>query len=342
MGEKKLDWFNRLTGFCETEYNDVRRKLEVRGTQLHSLVKGRSYGIGTLELVSLQTLRDRVGAGSGLRGRLKVSLVRGDVRTMHQLPENAGALFQVASQFNLLEMMSPSVTPEQGVTRYESDPTQGPACAVAAGAATIYRNYFAKVGGHEGQTKDRQLDGLGDLGNALSDAVGQPVESLWSMENGYAMCSLVGLHAISRYLESLSEEQVKVLCGKLRIGVHSDVEVTNSPGPLRQLVSQAFCSALPVAYSSLPAVQWKPFAELVLQAAYEATMLAAVLNAIRGASNVVFLTRLGGGAFGNDDDWIHFAIRNALQMVRGTALDVRIVSYGPPTATVAQLVREFE
>jgi hypothetical protein len=66
---------------------------------------------------------------------------------MHQRPENAGALFQVASQFNLLEMMSPSVTPEQGVTRYERDPTQGPACAVAAGAATIYRNYFAKVHG---------------------------------------------------------------------------------------------------------------------------------------------------------------------------------------------------
>jgi hypothetical protein len=42
-------------------------------------------------------------------------------------------------------------------------------------------------------------------------------------------------------------------------------------------------------------------------------MWAAVLNAERGVSNVVFLTRLGGGAFGNDDDWIHLAIRNALQ-----------------------------
>jgi hypothetical protein len=45
---------------------------------------------------------------------------------------------------------------------------------------------------------------------------------------------------------------------------------------------------------------WEAFASLVLQAAYEATMFAAVLNAQRGASNVV-LTRLGGGAFGNDD-----------------------------------------
>ncbi len=337
-----MDWFEHLTGFRETEYNETRSKLEVSGTQLRSLVNGKCYGIGTLELVSLQTLRDRVADSGALPGRLKVSLVRGDVRAMHGRAENSGALFQVASQFNLLEMISPSVTPERGVTRYEGDGTQGPACAIAAGAATIYRNYFAKVDGNEGQTKDRQLDGLADLGNALSEALGKPVDSMWSMENGYAMCSLAGLHAISEHLESLSHEQIKALGGKLRIGVHSDVEVTEFAATPRQLVSQAFCSALPVAYGSILATHWKPFATLVLQAAYEATILAAVMNAERGVSNVVFLTRLGGGAFGNDDGWIHYAIREALQMVRGTALDVRLVSYGPPTEALEQIVRDFE
>ena len=38
------------------------------------------------------------------------------------------------------------MTPEDGVTRYKDDPTQGPACAIAAGAATIYRNYFVPIG----------------------------------------------------------------------------------------------------------------------------------------------------------------------------------------------------
>jgi hypothetical protein len=57
---------------------------------------------------------------------------------------------------------------------------------------------------------------------------------------------------------------------------------------------------------------WRPFAELVLDAAYEATVLAAVLNARRGASNIVLLARLGGGAFGNDDAWIDAAMRRAL------------------------------
>jgi hypothetical protein len=111
---------------------------------------------------------------AGPAGRLRVGVAVGDVRQMHQARENAGALFQVASQFNLLEMISPSVTPEDGVTRYAHDPTQGPACAIAAGAATIYRNYFAPVGGGHGQTKDRQIvDALADLGEALSKGVGQ-------------------------------------------------------------------------------------------------------------------------------------------------------------------------
>ena len=152
-----MDWFEKLTGFRETSYDETRAKLRVMGSHLESKINGKSYGIGELELVSLQTLRERVKSVGGLPGRLKVSVVTADVREMHRSPENAGALFQVASQFNLLEMVSPTVTPEQGVTRSQHDRTQGPACAIAAGAATIYRNYFAPVGGSIGQTTERQL-----------------------------------------------------------------------------------------------------------------------------------------------------------------------------------------
>ena len=87
-----------------------------------------------------------------------------------------------------------------------------------------------------------------------------------------------------------------MLRGKLCIGAHSDVEVADAGGENRPLVSQAFCSALPVAYTRVPSAHRKPFASLVLDAAYEATTLAAVLNKHRGASNVVLLTLLGGGA----------------------------------------------
>ena len=49
-------------------------------------------------------------------------------------------------------------------------------------------------------------------------------------------------------------------------------------------------------------------------------MWAAVLNAQRGASNIVLLTSLGGGAFGNDETWVNGASRRALKMTTGFRL----------------------
>jgi hypothetical protein len=277
---------------------------------------------------------------------LKVGVVRGDVRALHGAPASTGALF-LASQFNLLEMTGPWVTPELGVTGYADDRTQGPACAIAAGAATIYRNYFAPVDGHPGQTADRQLDALADVGAALSAATGRPVGELWRMQNGYALCAPDGLATIAGLLERSSNEERDSLRAALRIGLHSDVEVTDEevaraerPGS-PALVSQAFCSALPVAYCApAPDSCWEPFATLVLEAAYEATMLCAALNAQRGASNVAYLTLLGGGAFGNDLRWILGALRRALTLAAGFALEVRIVTYGAPSTDLLGLLQK--
>ena len=46
--------------------------------------------------------------------RIAVREVVADVQALHADAANAGTLFQVASQFNLLEMTSPDLTPEQG------------------------------------------------------------------------------------------------------------------------------------------------------------------------------------------------------------------------------------
>ena len=70
-------------------------------------------------------------------------------------------------------------------------------------------------------------------------------------------------------------------------------------------------------------------------------MWAAVLNARRGASPIVYLTFLGGGAFGNEEEWIHGAIRRALMLVSKFKLDVRLVSYGPPSQTVVRLAEDW-
>jgi hypothetical protein len=143
-------------------------------------------------------------------------------------------LFQVASQFNLLEMTGPDVTPEHGVTRYAFDRTQGPACAIAAGAATIYRNYCAPVDGHVGQTQDRQIDCLRDLGAALRNED----NSLWTMRNGYALCTESGLASIARTIDAMSVAEQDSLRDRLRVGLHWDVEVTGGIAP-GLLVSRA-------------------------------------------------------------------------------------------------------
>jgi hypothetical protein len=126
------DWFSELTGFRETSYDATREQLVVEGDELVSLVNDKRYGIGRLSLPTLAKLRMWVEF-PGEAPRSTVRCVTGDVRAMHADPELEKALFQVASQFNLLEMTGPSITPEDGVTRYSNDHTQGPACAIAAG-----------------------------------------------------------------------------------------------------------------------------------------------------------------------------------------------------------------
>jgi hypothetical protein len=120
--------------------------------------------------------------------------------------------------------------------------------------ATIYRNYFVPLAGGVGQTAQRQLNGLALLGEALSEALGKPVDVFWQMRNGYALCNQAGLEAISAYLVSLRSDELDALRGKLCVSVHTDVEVTDAPGENRPAVSQAFCSALPSPTQKCPLV----------------------------------------------------------------------------------------
>ena len=105
------------------------------------------------------------------------------------------------------------------------------------------------------------------------------------------------------------------------------VHVTGQP---TQLVSQTYCSAISCAYGSLPLDLWEPMATLVLDAAYEATLWAAVVNAHRTGCNKVYLTSVGGGVFGNKQEWIANAIARAIAHVSQTIdfeLHVYLVHY---------------
>ena len=331
-----MTWIEDLTGFREVSAEQVRENIRLDGDTLTSLVNGKTFTCGRLEIPSLGELRERVCSCDGTPGRLSLEEVVADVADLHADEQNAGSLFQVASQFNLLEMAGPSVTPEEGIGIYEDDHTQGPVCAIACGAGTIYRNYFAKIDGELGQTADRQIDCLADLGTAL----GNTEERLWQMRNGYTLASRDGLIDISERLEASTEKERDRLRERLRIGIQSDTQVTI--GDSSHLVTQAYCSALPVAYSQHPSDLWESFARLVLEASYEATVCAAILNVQETGNKRVFLTLLGGGAFGNRTDWIMDSIERALRLYGDRDLEVAIVSYGTSKPTVRRLVKQWE
>jgi hypothetical protein len=321
-------WFEALTGFREDEVDDVGAMFVVDGEHLTSSANGRTMRVGRFETPTLGELRPRV-ADAELPGRLTLTEVVGDVQQLHLDPDNEGALFQVASQFNTLEMVSPSVTPEAGIDRYERDRTQGPACAVACGAGTIHRNYLAPVGTGIGQTAERQIDCLAGVALALG------VVDL-GMRNGYALPESAELRRATDALVTMNDAEVDHVRSLLQIGLQHDTEVTlNGAG---HAVTQTYCSAVPVAYSGLSADAWEPLARLVLEAAYEATLAAAVVNAEASGNRVVYLTLLGGGVFGNPSDWIIDAIQRAARVFAAADLDVRIVSYGQQNPALHGLV----
>ncbi|MBC1222819.1 hypothetical protein GNF10_15105 [Nostoc sp. UCD121] len=330
-----MTWFEILTGFPEDSPQQVWQNITVDGKVLKSHVNGKVMVCGQLETPSLAELRERVHASGYEVGKISVREVVANVQHLHINESNADALFQVASQFNLLEMVSPNVTPESGVGIYENDPTQGPACAIAAGAGTIYRNYFASVNGQAGQSTTNQIDCLADMGVAL----GNSKSRLWEMRNGYALASHSGLVEISNRLQAASESGLDGLRELLRIGIQWSTQVTLND--CKHTVSQAYCSALPVSYSRHSSNLWTEFARLVLEASYEATICTAILNSIRNGNNRLFLTLLGGGAFGNETDWIIGAIQRALNLYKYADLDVAIVSYGSSKQYVQQLVNQY-
>ncbi len=350
---QNLSWFQHLAGFAEADYPSTQACLAMDGHVL--LAGGRRWQVGPFATPSLAELRQQVAQvqqTGPLRPPIRwADAVVGDVRAMHRDPAWNGAVFQVASQFNMLEMTRPEVTPEAGVTRYASDHTQGPACAIACGAATLYRNYLVPVangggmggqGDPLGQTRDRQLDGAADLRAELAFRVGCAAKDLWQMRNGYLWPSRDGLTRVAEYLRGLAEPERDQLRQLLRVGWHADTQVTDRGAAPDQRVGQVFCSALPVGYvRGLATSLWEPLATLVLEACYEATLLCAVLRAegqgaglgagLGGSAakpTTLLYTHVGGGVFGNEERWILAAVERLRGLKVAGAVAVRRVRFG--------------
>ena len=336
-------WFYRLFGFEEapsalrkaacplvkTHLSVVPEEGGSGAMLLCSAVNGRSYAVGAFSCPSVGQLREQLQAlpeslpSSG--GLTYAHIAVDDIFNLHHTAP--GALFQVASQFNCLEFPNPHCVPELGVTNYESDRTQGPACALACGAGTVYRNYFVEMeNGAVGQTADNQINNL----EAFEAAIGNDVHKYFAIENGYTFATSKSLERFNNDHTALDRD---LLLRSIRIGLQSDVSVTFKNRRYEEvegevLVTQAYVSALSCGYSPVePARLWEPLARIALDAAYEATILAALLRAGSAARAPVYLSLIGGGVFRNDDRWIADAVARSLWRYRNRALDVRICHF---------------
>lgn len=159
------------------------------------------------------------------------------------------------------------------------------------------------------------------------------------MRNGYPLASEAGLGEITERLRSSDEAERDGWRQLLRIGIQWRTQVTLKD--CTHLVSQVYGSALSVAYSRHAPALWAPSARLILEASDEATIFTAILNSAQHGSNRVFLTLLGGGAFGNQTDWILDGLQRALNLHRHVDLDVAIVSHGASKPAVRRLVSQF-
>ncbi len=321
-------WFEKLLGFRESAVPDVAEHLHVDGEYITSRMNGRRIRHGRFEILPLSELRSRADNLYRTGGFPTVREVVADAKSLHKDPANAKALFQVASQFNTLEMVGPGVTPESGITQYEHDRTQGPACAMSCGGGILFRNYLIPIGRGIGQTAFRQLNLL----SAVSDKLGVDIP----MRNGYALPSTAQLEEINRRLNAMDTYEQDQVRSAFATGVHWNSEVTLDDAG--HVVSQAYCSAMPISYSSADVAVWEPLARLSLEAAYEATLLAGVLNSHAIGVPTVYLTLLGGGAFGNPTEWIINAIERAVRLSTHGDLDVRIVSYGHTNPALESLL----
>jgi len=287
-----MTWFEEIFGFRETKEN-INNYITIKENKMFSSANNRSFLYGDLETPTLKNLRNRLPEENG---SIQVSEIIGDIKELHKNEEHA--LFQVASQFNLLEMMSPAITKEQGITRYLSDMTQGPACAIACAAGTLYRNYYTNV-------------------NTLDNIENMFDEKYWTMKNGYALFEEKELFKFNNIIDRF-EETIKE---NLKVGIQWNTEVVKTG----KTVSQIYCSALPVSYNyNIEKDDFEKFARLILEATYEATFIASILN---NKSNKVYLTLVGAGAFGNEREWVIGSIKKNIKKFKNYDIDVVLVNY---------------
>ena len=240
-------------------------------------------------------------------------------------------VFQAASQFNLLEMMNDNIQPENGISYYPDDNTQGPRVALTSPIGTFFRNYLIYQGAP--QTFESQFNTLSKLLNVFGfkEVKTAPNKGEYLYKNGYCFINPTPEQSNSAQTrQDLFDEY-------LTVGVQWDSPLLID---YTKKLCQVYCSGLPFGHYASNynlylnkddyRARIKPFAIGILKAAFKCTLQVAVnkLDTIQAGKRItVYLTPVGGGAFNNPMEWIVEALINALIDFRQYPLDIEMVLY---------------
>lgn len=328
----KANFFNELYGDAEHKLMQQLHNPVFQGTVIDLTGTKKNYGVGyftTPSLYDLRTRRVKRDTRDLVRKPCSVTVLSGDQYDVLKLIDyNRGATFQVASQFNCLEMKEIKFHPSRGISIYSADPTQGPRCSIACATGTVHRNYT------HNHNSDHELYGqINNLSNI------QKFIPEIKMQNGYAVLDM------TKTEQHLSAEQRDVCLDLLKVGVHTDLPVlyknaTHINYIMRaqepeKTVHQIFCSSLSFQDKygdELKTLRekYKNTASLILESTYLSTIYATRKIYEETNNNKLFLTLIGGGAFQNDMTLVMKALNNAVfeaSVEHEFNLDIYVVDY---------------
>jgi len=234
-----------------------------------------------------------------------------DVGYLQALVSNKKAVFQVASNFNGIEAITEDGHPDHDhfTEIYWRDNTQGPAASISAGAAAIARVHSAFLGTSNdlttwSQTKKRQLNFMENLKDHFPQHNGYVILS--GTEPKFPRVESKDYYKLLLMSKTCYHKNCQVTTGhKSTIGLE---KVLNTS----QVVDQCLCAAINIAQGASGMVNATMLdieskCRFALDLAYFGTYLEAIIN---GRSRI-FLSMVGGGAFGNKKEWIYSAMIGA-------------------------------
>jgi len=256
-------------------------------------------------------------------------------------PKNKDVVFQVASNFNALELTSPSDQMEN-ISNYIYDKTQGPFASISAGSGLILRSYYAFITPKE----------LENSNSKASTWKQYPVNHLWTTADKNKQLNLLqntDIPVLNSYVAFYNKKlsEIKNFETKnIEIGWHENIQVTSGlmqgdkhmliNDPL-QIINQVFTAAVDF-YSNQAFLEDKKainIAQNILDAAYEGTLRAAALF----GKKKVYLSLIGGGVFQNKLSWIASAIEKMENFIKNSGLEVTLIIFD--STSLANQINDF-